>query len=43
MLHILSKAAPVAGDAGRALENIVDAWKQYKITAEVKQTKRESE
>lgn len=42
MLSTLSKAAPVAGDAGRALENIVDAWKQYKITSEVEQTKRES-
>lgn len=42
MLNVLAKAAPVAGDAGKALDNIVDAWKQYKIVAEVEQTKRAS-
>lgn len=42
MLNVLAKAAPVAGDAGKAFDNIVDAWKQYKITAEVEQTKRQS-
>jgi hypothetical protein len=42
MLHTLTKVAPVVGDAGKALDNIVDAWKQYKVTAEVEQTKRES-
>lgn len=42
MLRTLTKVAPVVGDAGKALENIVDAWKHYKVTAEVEQTKRES-
>lgn len=42
MIRTLTKAAPVVGDATKALNNIVDAWKQYKITAEVEQTKRES-
>lgn len=42
MLSTFAKAAPVVGDAGKALGNIVDAWKQYKMTAEVEHTKRES-
>lgn len=36
------KIAPVVGDAGKALDNIVGAWKQYKITAQVEETKRAS-
>ncbi|UVW30694.1 hypothetical protein [Massilia sp. H6] len=42
MLRTLTKAAPVVGDASKALDKIVDAWSQYKFTAEVEQTKRES-
>ncbi len=42
MIKNAMKVAPRAGDAGKALGNIVDAWKQYKITAEVEQTKREA-
>ena len=41
MLNTVAKVGSV-GDASQALTNIVDAWKQYKVTAEVEQTKRES-
>lgn len=40
MIKNVMKVAPGLGEASAALGNIVDAWKQYKITAEVEQTKR---
>lgn len=36
----LLQLAPVVGDASKALNNMLDAWKDYKVTVEVEQTKR---
>lgn len=42
MIKTIMKVAPTAVDAVKAFDNLVDAWKTCKITAEVEQTKRES-
>jgi hypothetical protein len=42
MKNNLLKIVPGIGDASRALENLTGAWKEYKVTSEVEQTKRES-